>query len=377
MTLHTNRRRLLGATGALALSPWSLAQEPSSSNGNTQVFTIAQVVDTSIAQQDVSKDLMIGSRAAWQEINSNGGLRGLQIRHATFEVDGSPQSLQEALQAMSTDRQCIAISATSGERAAVELVTQMRKKNLGMAHVAPWLQNSTLEVDNRTFPIFAARQQQIHHALRLLTDQGVREVGAIYATAQDFRQYRDDIEQISQNLKLKLKTFEPQDDLGQMNRRLTPDTPAILLFVGGTPEIISFLQGIQAQRQRYIVALADVNLQTLSQLGGTHRIPIVGTQVVPVMSSSLPIVRLYKSVLAKRFDEPPTALGLAGFIAARYTYNVLSTVDGSMTRANVLAAFQKRSFMDIGGYHVSYGNSRQSNNFVAQSMLTADGRVVS
>ena len=78
------------------------------------------------------------------------------------------------------------------------------------------------------------------------------------------------------------------------------------------------------------------------------------------------------------YCHPGKAGGLPiGFIAARYTYNVLSTVDGSMTRANVLAAFQKRSFMDIGGYHVSYGNSRQSNNFVAQSMLTADGRVVS
>lgn len=377
MKLHANRRRLLCATGALALSPWSFAVAAGKSQEDGPGYTIAQVVDTSVAQRDVSKDFMIGARAAWQEVNAKGGLRDLQIRHAIFEVDGTPQTVQDALQALSADRTCIALSATAGERTALELVVQLRKKNLALAHVAPWLQNSTLEVDNRTFPIFAARQEQLSYALRTLIERGEREVGVIYATDQDLHQYREDIEQLARNLKLRLQTFEPNGDLGQMGHRLTPDTPAILLFVGGTPEIMSFIQGIQGQRQRYLVALADVNLQTLSQLGGTRRIPIIGTQVVPVMSSKLPIVRTYKSVLAKRFDEPPSALSLAGFIAAQYTFDVLNTVDGPMTRANVLKAFQKRSYTDVGGFQISYDNSRRSINFVAQSMLTADGRVVS
>ncbi len=377
MKLHTNRRRLLCATGALALSPWGLASAANKSQEDGPGYTIGQIIDTSVAQRDVSKDFMIGARAMWQEVNAQGGLRDMQIRHATFEVDGTPQSVHDALQALGADRTCIAISATAGERVALELTMQLRKRGMSIAHVAPWLQNSTLEVDNRTFPIFAARQEQISYALRTLIERGEREVGVVYATDQDFRQYREDIEQIADNLKLKLRTFEPNGDVGQMGPRLTPDTPAILLFVGGTPEIIAFIQGIQTLKQRYIIALADVNLQTLSQLGGVRRMPIIGTQVVPVMSSNLPIVRLYKSVLAKRFDEPPTALSLAGFIAAKYTFDVLGTVDGPMTRANVLRAFQKRSFTDVGGFRISYGNARRSLNFVAQSMLTVDGRVVS
>lgn len=377
MKMHTNRRRLLCATGALALSPWGFALATDKPKEDGPGYTIAQVIDTSVAQQDVSKDFMIGARAAWQEVNAKGGLRDQQIRHATFEVDGTPPSIQAALQELSADRTCIAISATAGERAALELTMQLRKKNIALAHVAPWLQNATLDVDNRTFPIFAARQEQISYALRTLIERGEREVGVVYATDQDLRHYREDIEQLARNLKLNLHTFEPNGDLGQMGHRLTPDTPAILLFVGGTPEIITFIQGISGQRQRYVIALADVNLQTLSQLGGARRMPVIGTQVVPVMSSNLPIVRMYKSVLGKRFDEPPTALSLAGFIAARYTFEVLNSVDGPMTRANVLKTFQKRSFTDVGGFRISYGNARRSFNFVAQSMLTADGRVVS
>jgi hypothetical protein len=162
-----------------------------------------------------------------------------------------------------------------------------------------------------------------------------------------------------------------------MSKLLTVDTPVVVLFVGGTPEIIAFLQGADALRQRYIIALADVNLQTLLQLGSTRKTSVLGTQVVPVLSSNLPIVRQYKKVLAKLFDEPPTALGLAGFISAHYTFEVLKTVNGELTRSNVLTAFQTSTVTDVGGFQIRSAKAGRRDRFVAQSLLTAEGRIVS
>lgn len=98
-----------------------------------------QIHDASTAQQDVSGDFLIGSRAAWRWRGSWTG-------------------------------------------------------NLPIAHVAPWLQNSSIEVDERTFPILAARQEQIGHALKSLMAVGIRDVGAVYASATDHRLYREDVE---------------------------------------------------------------------------------------------------------------------------------------------------------------------------------------
>jgi hypothetical protein len=95
-----------------------------------------------------------------------------------------------------------------------------------------------------------------------------------------------------------------------------------------------------------------------------------------VTASSVPIVRRYRDVLARLFDEPPVALSLAGFIAAQYTYDVLAGIDGPLTRASALAAFQKRNTVDVGGYRAHYDADRRSAGYVTQSMLTADGRVV-
>ena len=181
MPSHSHyRRQFLGAAGVVAMSRWvgsALAAKPPSEGSP---YVIAQVVDMSMAQQDVSKDILIGCRAAWQEINAGGGVQGRNVLHTTYEVDGTPQSVRDAVTTMSKEQRCIAISATAGERTALELTLQLQKANLSMAHVAPWLQDSTLKVDEQTFPIFATRQEQIAFALKTLTKQGVSEFAAIY-----------------------------------------------------------------------------------------------------------------------------------------------------------------------------------------------------
>ena len=152
-----------------------------------------------------------------------------------------------------------------------------------------------------------------------------------------------------------------------------------MLFIGGTPELHEYVRHLTLPqgRQCYVVALADANLQVLAQLGGIPRgISVIATQPVPLVSHGMSIVRNYREVMAKLYDEPPSPQGLAGFIAARYTAEVLQSVAGPVTRASVLAALRKRVEIQVGGYLVAYEDRRLANTHVTQSMLTADGRIV-
>ncbi|MCA0215282.1 MAG: ABC transporter substrate-binding protein [Proteobacteria bacterium] len=368
------RRRVLVGAAGLAAAPALLAQPARTA---ARSVLVAQIVDTSPTQQDVSRDFLIGSRAAWQDINQKGGLRGRPVQHVSIEVDGSAASMKAAVQQLLDNPGCLVLSGTAGDPAAGLLATELRQLAAPIAHVAPWLQNSSVEVDERTFPIFAARQEQIGHALRSLTVMGVSEVGAVYASQQEYQLYQQDLERIASSMKLKLQQYRANGDLDRLGQRLTPGTPAILLFVGGTPELVQFTQGLQKQqRQRYIVALADVNLQTMTQMGGARSTPVIATQAVPMVNASLPVVRSYRETMARLFDEPPVSLSLAGFIAARYTYEVLRDMDGALTRQGVLAAFQRREAVDVGGYRVAFNPQRRSATYVTQSMLTVDGRVI-
>ncbi|MBI2768576.1 MAG: ABC transporter substrate-binding protein [Burkholderiales bacterium] len=370
------RRQALRGAGALALGP-ALTALAQPGKAAPRAIAIAQIFDASNEQQDVSRDFLIGSRAAWQDINSRGGARGRPVQHLSLEVDGTAASLQAALHSIRDNPACVAISGTVSDPVATQLAGLLRKEGLAIAHVAPWLQNSTVEIDERTFPIFAARQEQIGHALKSLSVIGLQEVGAVFATPRDYELYREDVARIAGELKFRVQTYKAHGDLAQLGQRMGASTPAVLLFVGGTPELVQFTQGLDRQsRQRYLVALADVNLQTVMQMGGAKTTPVIATQAVPMVNAALPIVRRYREVMARLFDEPPVALSLAGFIAAQYTHDVLAEIDGAVTRASALAAFQKRTAADVGGYRISFNSQRRSSTYVTQSMLTADGRVV-
>jgi len=380
---HLARRRsLLLSTGVLTASSWlgcgasAWAQGRKGASGG-KTLVVAQVVDTSAAQQDVSKDFLIGSRAAWQDINLRGGINGRRVSHQTLETDGSPASVKQALATALDNPECVVLSGSVGDGVAQQLLDLSRSGASPMAHAAPWLQNSNANLDDHTFPVFAARQAQITHALESLSIMGLKELGAVYSSPQNFKADHLEVERTASALKLKLQTFQGGTDPRALGRKLGAATPGVLLFLGGTPELADFTQGLEQQaRQRYIVALADVNLQVLAQMGAARGTPIIATQPVPLATNAIPLVRSYRETMARLFDEPPTALSLAGFIAARYTHEVLSRVEAPLTRQSVLSAFQKRSDMDLGGFRISFDSQRRSGRFVTQSMLARDGRLV-
>ena len=372
------RRQFLqqASMAAACVAAPALAQ-PGKVGAASRSVAIAQLVDVSQAQQDVSKDFLIGSRAAWQDINLRGGIRGRRVEHLALEADGTPDSARAAFDGVKNNTSCVAMSGSVGDQLATAIVSLSRQDGLNMAHVAPWLQNSITEIDDNTFPIFASRQEQIAHALKNFAVMGISEIGTVYGSEKEYFSYRTEVERVAAALKLKIQAFRGQGDLRALGQKLTSETPVLLLFLGGTPELAAFTQGLEKQtRQRYVVALADVNLQTMQQMGAGRNTPVIATQPVPMVTSSIAVVRSYRETLARLFDEPPNALSLAGFIAARYTYEVLSGMDGALTRPAVLSAFQKRADHDLGGFRISFNSQRRSSAYVTQSMMMQDGRLI-
>ena len=88
------------------------------------------------------------------------------------------------------------------------------------------------------------------------------------------------------------------------------------------------------------------------------------------------LVKQYRDTLGRLYDEAPTPLSLAGFVAARYTYEMLRGVDGALTRQNVLSALGRRNAIDLGGFHIALESKGRGGTYVTQSMVTPDGRIV-
>ena len=110
-SLPISRRGLLHAASS-ALALWGLpsAAQPRSPGTDTTPIAVAQVVDMSPNLQDVGRDFLAGSQAAWQSINAAGGLQGRPVRHLSVVTDGSAQGTRDAWLRIEATANCVVLS---------------------------------------------------------------------------------------------------------------------------------------------------------------------------------------------------------------------------------------------------------------------------
>ena len=230
-------------------------------------------------------------------------------------------------------------------------------------------------------PLFASRDDQLRRAMQDLGTMGVSDVGVLYTSAREHQALAAGVEALGSRLKLRTRAYvAPADtDFAAWGQKLVTDSPVVLLFLGGSPELARLTQGIAASgRQRYVVSLSDVDMPTLMQLNPARSVPLILTQVVPnPQSSNQPAVRAYRTLLKQLYEEAPSHLSLAGYLAGRYAAQVVGRFETPPTRAELLVTFQRRPAADLGGFQVSFaGEAKRGSSFVSQTMLTADGRLI-
>jgi hypothetical protein len=74
LEINAGRRLFTHALASLATAVVTpLWAQPGRADGTIKQATVVQIVDVSTSQIDVSKDFLVGSRAAWQDINAHDG----------------------------------------------------------------------------------------------------------------------------------------------------------------------------------------------------------------------------------------------------------------------------------------------------------------
>ncbi|RZT98043.1 ABC transporter substrate-binding protein [Rivibacter subsaxonicus] len=376
------RRDWLAGLGGLPLGAGLLgaaASSPAQAQPRTsRPLRVAQLLDVSTEQQELSRDYSTGLRIAVAELNRGG--RPWQL--ISIECDGSKPSLDAAVQRLREDGSIAMLIGTAGERLALESAAALRRDGVAIAQVGPWASDTRAEDDPAVLPLFASREDQLRRAMQDLGSMGVLDIGVVYSSARERQALAPGVELLGTRLKLRTRSFVAPAgaDFAAWGAKIAGDSPVVMLFLGGSPELARLTQGIaSAGRQRYVVSLADVDLPTLMQLSPARSVPLILTQVVPNPQTSVhPAVRSYRALLKELYEEAPSHLSLAGYLAGRYAAQVVGRFDAAPpSRAELLAAFQRRPGADVGGFQVSFANeARRGSSFVSQTMLTADGRLL-
>lgn len=370
-------RGLAGALGTSTLSTLSFPALAQTRTADSTALRVTQLLDMSPDQQQLSRDYSTGIRLAFAELKK-ANLPVPQL--STVEIDGSAAAARSALQAIRDDAAQVAVLGTAGEGLALASLVESAQMKLDIAHVAPWLADPQMDDNPRLFALFASREEQIRYVLKTLSVVGVHELGLVYPSPQHAEALQAGMAVIANRLQLKTRNLvvPKGKDIAAYAAQLPANAPMFLMFMGGAIELALFTQGLgQRGTQRYLMCLSDVDTNTFMQLNPGKSVPVIFTDVVPnPHTSKLPVVRNYRTALQRLFDEAPTPVSLAGYLAGRYAATVLTAAGPGASRARVLAEFQRRRPIELDGWHLAFNPQGRASSFVSQTMLNTRGNFV-
>ena len=365
------------AVGAASLGAPSLLLAQSRQGEGAAPVHLTQLLDMSPDQQQLSRDYATGVRLAFFELKKANQPTPQLV---TVETDGSAAQARAALQAIQGDASQVALLGTVGESLALAALQESARAGLDIAHIAPWLADPQLDRDPRLFALFASREEQIRQVFKNMSVVGIGDVGLVYPSPRHAQELRPGMDAVAARLSMKTRNFIVPDgqDAATFAAALPDSAPAYLLFMGGSIELALFTQGLSRRGiQRYVLCLSDVDTSTFLQLNPGKAVPVIFTDVVPnPHSSKVPVVRAYRTALQKYFDEAPSPVSLAGYLAGRYAASVLANVGPGPTRARVLAEFQRRRPLELDGWRLEFDASGRASTFVTQTLLNSQGRFV-
>lgn len=367
--LNAPRRRLLigGAAALLAAPGRGLAQ---GRRPPLAELRLTQILDMSAAQQDLSRDYATGIRLAFAELRD---AKLVLPQLAVVETDGSAAAVHAAAQAAHQDSSQVALMGVAGESAAIRAITALREAKTELPVIAPWLSDSRFDADPSLALLFASRNQQIKHVLSHLALVGVSELGLVYPSAEAAAADAQSIAGLSRELKVQARVLQGPGDgqFERFGRTLPPGAPYFLVFLGGSLELAQFTSGLaQGRKPKYVICLSEVDPNTFVQTTSNSSSPVVFTQVVPDPNASrLPVVRAYLKSLNRYFDEPPSPMSLAGYIAGRYAGTVLARLGPSVSRQQLLTELKQRRSVDVSGWPIAFSDSSRGSTYVDQVLL--------
>jgi hypothetical protein len=92
------------------------------------------------------------------------------------------------------------------------------------------------------------------------------------------------------------------------------------------------------------------------------------TQVVPPLSSSLPIVEEARAALGAEFGY----VSLEGYIVGKLFLAAMNRIEGDITRENFLKAVRDQRF-DLGGIAIDFSDDNQGSDLVSITYLSSSG----
>lgn len=373
-------------TGKMVLAAALLAFLPGFASAG-QGVTDTQVTFAQVAALDgpvgaLGQGMRLGLRAAFEEVNANGGIHGRQIILDSLD-DGYEQSrsVVHVKTVIEGDNHLGLIGAVGTPTSAV---TQPMATAAGIPFIGPFTGADFLR-DASYGNVFNVRASYISETeawiAYLVDQQGIKTIALLY---QDDDFGRAGLAGVTAALEARGLSLTAQ---GTYTRNTTAVKRALLhirkakpdavVMVGAYKPVAEFIK--LSRRLKFdptFVNISFVGSDALAQELGDAGEGVIISQVVPFpWDASVPVVAQYQTALvAVDSEASPGFVTLEGYLTGRLAIKALEDAGTDLTRERFVAALAGLRTVDFGGVTMSFGpDDNQGMDDVFLTRITKDG----
>lgn len=328
-------------------------------------------------------EMRIGIRAAFEEANRAGGVKGRKLELKSVDDGYEPTKSIEATKKLLDEEKVFALVGPVGTPTSA--ATQPIALQQGVPFIGPFTGAEFLRAAEPFQPnvvnVRASYFQETEAMVeRLVKDRGVSRIGILY---QDDAFGRAGLAGVQRALAKRSMTLTAE---GTFERNtvavkgalltLQKSKPEAVIMVGPYKPCAEFIKLARAIKfDAVFVNISFVGSNALAAELGKAGNGVVITQVVPFPGdNTLPLVKAYQAAL-KASDEAakPGFVSLEGYMVGRLVIAALEKLDGEPTRKALLEKIFSSTF-DLGGVKLGYGDKdNQGMDEVFLTVIQEDG----
>lgn len=369
--MKTALKILVGLASVLAWIGSVVAQE----------IVLGQSVALTGPAQELGKEMQLGAKTYFDQINAAGGIRGKKIVLRTLDDGYEPPRAEANTKKFVEDGDVLALFGYVGtptSAASIPVATKAKVPFFGAFTGAELLRTP---LNRYVFNVRASYFDETEAIVRQMTQGGVTRIAVFYQNDSYGQAGLAGVERALTKRKLQVvakATVERNSiDVNAAITAMLAAKPEVIIMISAYASCAEFIKQAKAkQLATQFVNVSFVGTRALARALGPAADGVMISQVMlPPTANKFPLIVEYQRALKAAGVNDFSYTSLEGYVAAKVMVEALRK-GGDASREALIRALEGLRNVDLGGFTVSFSaDNHNASSFVEMTVLNKNGDI--
>lgn len=346
-----------------------------------QEIVLGQSVALTGPAQELGKEMQLGAKTYFDQINAAGGVRGKKIVLRTLDDGYEPPRAEANTKKFVEDGDVLALFGYVGtptSAASIPVATKAKVPFFGAFTGAELLRTP---LNRYVFNVRASYFDETEAIVRQMTQGGVTRIAVFYQNDSYGQAGLAGVERALTKRKLAVvakATVERNSiDVNAAIATMLEAKPEVIIMISAYASCAEFIKQAKAkQLVTQFVNVSFVGTRALAKALGPAADGVMISQVMlPPTANKFPLIVEYQRALKAAGVTDFSYTSLEGYVAAKVMVEALRK-GGDASREALIRALEGLRNVDLGGFTVSFSpDNHNASSFVEMTVLNKNGEI--